>query len=117
MGEVAIALGVVDAVADDEPVGDLEAEPFGFDFGLTAAGLGEQGADFHAARVARLEDFENVLKCMSGIDNIFDNQNVPTGDLAAQVLENADFPARFRGISIGLGFEEIDFDRQVELAD
>jgi lysophospholipase L1-like esterase len=116
MGQVAVALGVVDAIADDEFVGNVEADPFGGDIGLAAAGLVEQGADFHAAGMARVENFQHMLERVAGIDDIFHHQHIAPGDLAAQILQNAHFPARCHGIAIGGGFEEIDLDRQVQLA-
>ena len=43
--EVAVGAGEVQAVADDELVGDLEAQVLDVELDLAAGGLGEEGAD------------------------------------------------------------------------
>ena len=50
----------------------------------------------------------------AGVDDIFDNQHVASGNLAAQVLENTDLSAGFHRIAIAGGFQEVDLDGQVQ---
>src|SRR4051794_34408776 len=49
--EVAVALGVVEAVADDELVGDLEADVLHRHLDLHRVGLAQQGADLETRRL------------------------------------------------------------------
>src|SRR5579875_4027459 len=60
--QVAMALGVVEAVADDEAVGDLEADVARGQVDLATLGLGEQRAHLERARVARAEVAQQVLQ-------------------------------------------------------
>ena len=53
--QVAVALGVVQAVADDELVGDVEADVADVDVDLGGLGLAQQGADLDRRRAAGLE--------------------------------------------------------------
>ena len=53
--QVAVALGVVEAVADDERVGDLEPDVVGVDLDLGGLGLAQQGADLEGCRSPALE--------------------------------------------------------------
>ena len=46
VGKVAVAFGVVHAVADDETVGDFEGDVVGFDGDQAALGLVKTGGDF-----------------------------------------------------------------------
>ena len=50
--QIAIALGVIETVADDEIVGDLEADVVGFDFFDAARRLIEQRGDAQGFRFA-----------------------------------------------------------------
>ena len=51
--QVAVALGVVEAVADDELVGDVEADVAHVDVDLGRLRLAQQGADLDRGRAAR----------------------------------------------------------------
>ena len=75
---------------------------------LAARGLVEQGADFEPGRVAGFEDLERGRKRVSGIDDVLDQQDVAAGDLALQILEEADLAAGDGRVAVGGGFEEID---------
>src|SRR6185312_5834776 len=116
MGQGAVALGVVDAVADDELVRDLEADPTRLHVDLAPRRLVEQGADLDAAGVAGGEDVEHVPQGAAGVDDVLDHQQVAALDLAAQVLEDANFTAGFGGVAVGRYLEEVDLDRQIQLA-
>ena len=62
------------------------------------------------------EDLEHVLQRVAGVDDVLDHQHVAPLDLAAQVLEDPHLAARLGRVAVGRDLEEIDLDRQVELA-
>src|SRR5689334_10532221 len=93
MVEVAIALRVVDPVADHELVRDLEADPARLHLDLAPRRLVEQRADLDPLGMARVEDFEHVLERVAGVDDVLDQQHVAPLDLPAKVLEDAHFAA------------------------
>ena len=62
MIEVAIALGIVDPVTDDELVGDLETDPAGLHIGFAARRFVEQCTDLDALGMTCREDFEHMLE-------------------------------------------------------
>src|SRR5690349_9927821 len=90
VGEVAIALLVVEAVADREPVRNLEADVANGKIDAPPLGLREQGADLDRLRASRLEVPEQVVKGEAGVDDVLDDQDLPPGDRRVEVLEDAD---------------------------
>src|SRR3712207_1246829 len=53
--QVAVSLGMIEAVTDDEPVRDLEANVLGVDGCFAPFWLGQQRADLQRRRAARAE--------------------------------------------------------------
>ena len=110
VGEVAVALGVVEAVADREAVGDLEADVAGREVDAQALRLGQQGADLQRGRIARLQVAHQVLQGEAGVDDVLDDQHVAVFDRRIEVLEDAHH-AR------GVGLRAVAGDRhEVDLA-
>src|SRR3954454_3639619 len=75
-GQVAVGLVVVEAVADDEAVRDLEAHVARRQVALAALGLHQQRADREAARVARAQIAHEVLEREAGVDDVLYDQPV-----------------------------------------
>src|ERR1039458_902405 len=78
--QVAMALGIVEPVADDEAIGDLEADVAGRKVHLAPLGLGQQRAHLERARIARAEVAHQVLQGQARIDDVLDDQHVAVFD-------------------------------------
>ena len=117
MRQVAVALRVVDAVADHELVGDLEADPLGLDVDLAPRRLVEQRADLEPRRAggcrgsrARASACGRCRRCPR-----------PPARRAPRSRRAGPSGSAPRGstrvaVAVGGDLEEVDLDRQVELA-
>src|SRR6266498_553934 len=95
--QVAVALGEVQAVADGETIGDLEADELDRQLDLAAVGLGQQSAHLERRRVARAEVAKQILQRQPGVDDVLDDQDVAALDRRVEVLEDAHDAAGVRG--------------------
>src|SRR5215207_4224037 len=116
IGEVAVPLVVVQAVADGEAVGDLEADVAGGKVDLPALGLGQQGAHLQRRRIARAEVAQQVLQGQAGVDDVLDDEHVAPLDRRVEVLEDADDARGLGGRAIGGHGHEVDLARTVDVA-
>src|SRR5665811_1889122 len=108
-------IGQVEAVADDELVCDLEAHILAGDLDAPPRRLGEKRADLERGRLAAAQVLEKVAKRESGVDDVFDDEHVTSGDLEIQVLEDAHHAGRIGGRTVARhGHEE---HRPLEHAD
>src|SRR6188508_1963126 len=80
VGQIAVALVVVEAVADDEPVRDREADVVDGDLGQPSRGLVEQAADPDRGRVALPEVAQEVVERQAGVDDVLDEDHVASLD-------------------------------------
>ena len=64
MRQIAPLLREIDAIADDEFVGDVEPDPVDLDLDLAARGLVQQRADTQRFRLARLQDVMHLRQCV-----------------------------------------------------
>src|SRR3954453_19485921 len=92
--QVAIALGVVEAVADREPVRDLEAGEADGELDLSPRRLRQQRAHLERRRVARAEVAHEVLQREARVDDVLDDQDVAALDRRVEVLEDPHDAAR-----------------------
>src|SRR5580658_2052195 len=88
--EVAVAFGVVHAVADDEEVGNGETYVVGFDFFETAGGFVEQGGDAEGFGVMLEEDFAQIGEGEAGIENVFDDEDIFSFNGFVEILDELD---------------------------
>ena len=90
VGQVAIALGVVHAVADDEEVGDGEANVVGLDALDAAGGFIEQGGDAQRFGVVLEEELAKEGESEAGVENVFDDEDVLPFDGLVEVFDELD---------------------------
>jgi hypothetical protein len=85
------ALVQVEAVADEQLVGDGEADVAdGEVLDEAAVGTVEQRDGGERARRAQRERLAEVVERETGVDDVLDDHDVPAGDLRVEVLEQAD---------------------------
>src|SRR3954453_20888554 len=114
--EVAVALPDVEAVADGELVGDLEADVARRQLDLAAVRLGQQGADLQRGGLARAQVAQQVLQRQARVDDVLDDQDVAARDRAVEVLED---PHHARGVgrgAVGRHRHEVDLARDLDVA-
>ncbi len=84
VGQIAIALSVVHAVADDEQVGDGEADVVSVDF-LDAAGrLIEQRRNAERLWVLLREELSEIGKGQAGVENVLNDEDIFALDVAGR---------------------------------
>ena len=115
-GQVAVALGEVEPVADHELVRDLEADVAHGHVDLAPLGLRQQGADLERGRLARLQVAHQVRERQPRVDDVLDDEHVPARDVDVEVLED---PHDARGVgrrAVARDRHEVDLARDDELA-
>src|SRR5438309_3201654 len=109
--EVAVVLGVVEAVADDELVGDREPDVVDRDVDEAPGGLVEQGADPERLRVLAAQVADQVIERQAGIDDVFHDQDVLAFDRRGEVLQDPDQARGLRGApTVRAHLHEVDPD-------
>src|ERR1700756_868761 len=89
VGQVAVPLGEVEPVSDDEAVRDLESDVAHRNVDLATVRLRQQGADLQGRRPPRLEVADEVREREPGVDDVLDDEDMPALDVDVEVLENA----------------------------
>jgi hypothetical protein len=93
-GEVAVALLVIQAIADHERIRDVKAGVPNRHFDLAAGALIEENTDVHIGWLVRQEVVPEVLEGEACVDNVFNDQHMLVGDAPGQVLGEADLARR-----------------------
>jgi hypothetical protein len=113
-GEVPVAFGVVEAVAHDEQVGDMEADVVGADRFAAAGGLLEEDADAKASRVGRTKARHDRSQRLTRVKNVVDDEDIPSAKVESQFLGEYQFAGFGMGAVTG-DAEKIEFDRQSQM--
>lgn len=116
VAEVAVALGVVDAVANDEFVWDGKADPVDRYFNFAARRFVEQGADGQGGGFAQQEHLADFVEGVAGVDDVFGNQHVLAFDVAVEIFGDFDIVVRIKPRAVAGGGHEFDFGGDVNLA-
>src|SRR5215212_3009845 len=106
--KIAVALGEVEPVADDEAVRDLEADVPDVDVVLAPLGLGEQRADVERCRLAGLEAAHEVRQRQARVDDVLDHEHVSALDVDVEVLEDPHDPRGVRRRAVARDRHEVD---------
>ena len=110
-GKVAELTGVVEAVADDELVLDLESDIFDLDVDLAAAGLAQQAGGPQDFRVAGAQDILQVVQREARVDDVFDDNDVAALQRRVEVFEQPHFAGAFRGGAVARDRDEVERHR------
>jgi hypothetical protein len=109
--QVPVALRDVEAVTDEQLVGDGEADVANREI-LDEAAVRpvEQGDDGERGRLAEPERLAQVIQGQAGVDHVLDDQDVAVRDLRVQVLQEPDprVSARVRVGAVARQLDEID---------
>ncbi len=115
-GEVAVAFGPVQPVADDEAIFDGEAEVVDGYLDLGARWFVEESADLDARRAPGTEQLEEVGDGEARVDDVLDDEDVFAFDGAAEVLGDLDDAARAGAFTVATDAEELDAERGADSA-
>src|SRR5690242_18905104 len=88
VGQVSVALGVVQSVADDELVRDVEAYVPHRHLHLDRVRLAQQRADLERGRLPAAEVLDQPGEGQPGVDDVLEHEDVAPGDVAVEVLED-----------------------------
>ncbi len=94
VGEGAVLVGAVEAVADHPDVRDVEAEVADVDVDLLAVELAQQGAAGEGRRLAGRQGLHQVSQRVTGVDDVLDDQDVLAADVGAEVHDQPHRPGR-----------------------
>ena len=81
---------MIEAVADREPVRDLEADVADGQVDAAPLRLGEQSADLDRLRSSGPQVAKQVVEGEARVDDVLDDQDVPVRDRRVEVLEDPD---------------------------
>src|SRR4051812_48480921 len=113
--QVSVALGEIEAVADHEPIRDLEAHVADGHVDLPALRFCQKRADLEARGLARLQIAHQIGQSQTRVDDVLDDEDVPALDIDVQVLENPDNSRGIRRVAVARDGHEVDlaWDRQL----
>src|SRR5258708_2991924 len=114
--QVAILLRVVEAVADDEAVGNVEAQVGRLDHLVARLRFIQQRADAHAGWAALLQALHQIAQREAGVYDVLDDQHVLPRDRRLQILEDAYDTAGFGAVAVAADRHEIQLQRILHLA-
>src|SRR5699024_4137083 len=116
VGQVAVALGVVQAVADDELVGDVESDVRDVELRGQGVGLAQQGDDLERPRVAVAKVLHQPRQGEAGVDDVLEDHHVAALDVAVAVLEDADDAGGGGGVAVRRHRHELHLRGQIQPA-
>src|SRR5699024_9747658 len=115
VGEVAVVVGVVQAVAHHKVVRALEAHIVRREVGVVAHLLVEEGDGLHALGTAGGEEVFEVLEGEAGVDDVVDDDDVPAGDVHIHVLVELHHARGLAGGAVAGHGDEVHVDVEVDL--
>src|SRR5699024_6175676 len=87
--QVAVALCIIQAVADGEFIRDVKAHVIKVNLGGDYFWLTQQSNNFQRLRVTALEVAQQPGQGQAGVDDVFHDEHIAVFNLAVQVLQNA----------------------------
>jgi hypothetical protein len=111
VGKVSEALVQVEAVADEELVGDGEADVADREvLDETSVRAIEQRDGVESRRPTKAKRANQEVQRQSRVDHVFDDQHVAAADLGVEVLEQADAASG----AVGRDLEEVELVRAAD---
>ena len=108
VGQIAVALGIVHSIADDEEVGNGETHLVGFDLLQASRRLVEQRGDAQGFRMLLKEEFAQVGEGEAGIEDIFDQQHVLAFNGCVEVFDELDCAGGTLSVAIAGGGDKVE---------
>ena len=112
-GQVAVLFRVIQAVADDEFVGNVEAHVRHVDVDLRGGGFAQRGRDVNGGGTAPLQVGLQPGQRQTGIDDVFNDQNMAARHILVEVFEDAHDARTLGARPVGGDGHPVHFDRGV----
>jgi len=109
-GQIASETVVIETVADDEFIRDANADVIDLDVFLIRFGFEKQRGDLEMLDVLFFEQRLEFLDRISGIDDVFDDDDASAGQVLVEAYELLDFVCGF-GSFVRRHFDEAHFTR------
>ena len=106
--QMAELAGIVETVSDDEFVLDLEADIFDLDVDLPPARLAQQARGSQALRVSRSEHVLEIVQRQTGVDDVFDDNDVAALQRGVEVLEKPHLAGALRRGAVARNGDEVE---------
>ena len=107
----------IEPVADDEDIGDLEADEVGLDRHLPAPLFAEEDERPHAGRSPLLHRRDDRLHRSAGVEDVVDDKNVLTGQIGEEIEMKAERAWLGRCAAVAAGPSHAHPNRSIEAAD
>lgn len=114
--EIAVSLGVVEAVTDDELIGDGKTDVIALDRLQTARGFVQQSGQTECFRTALAKNPQEVVRGETGVENVFNEDHVQSRYVVVQILEHAHLPRGFLRLAVACDGDEINGCLEINLA-
>ena len=108
IGQVAVALGVVETIAHDELVGHVGAHVVRLD-GRRVTGdvLDGEGHDAHRVGAATLEHLHEIAERETGVEDVLRDDDVSSLDLGVEILDDADDARALDAVTVARDSHEV----------
>lgn len=116
-GEVAVAFGEIEAVADDELVGDFEADEIGGEVDFAAAFFVEEDAGADAGGLQFFDDVDDDGEGFSGVEDVVDEEDVAVSEIEREAVEELRFAVGFGVVAVAGDADAIEADGVRNLAE
>src|SRR3989442_2762745 len=98
--QVAILLGEVEAVADDEPIGNLEADVLDLHVDLPPRRLTQQAGRPQRLWTARAEDILQIRERETGVDDVLDDDDALAVEGRIEIFEETHLAGAGRALGV-----------------
>src|SRR5262249_11588455 len=118
VGKLAVVVVVVQAVSDDEEVGDLEAGVVGLEGNHLPSELPEQHCRLQRLRAQLLHVSDDLRERVAAVQNVVNQQDVPTLDVRQQpFVEDLQVAGDSGFAAVAAGAQEADARGQLQRPD
>src|SRR5689334_10778184 len=84
--QIAIALGKIQTISNDEKIRNFESHVIGFNLLDSPRGFIQQDASLDATRFKGFELCKNAKKCFAGIENVVHQQHIASANVQAELF-------------------------------
>jgi hypothetical protein len=112
--QTTILSGVIQPIANDKLIGDLEAHVIYLYILDPAPGFIQEDTEFETRRLFGQQDLLKVMQCQSAIDYVVNDENVPTPDIRCQTSNESHLSCGFCPIAIAGNLDKVEVCGYVE---
>ena len=114
--EVSVFFCIVAAIADDEFIRNFKTDILHIYIRFAAFLLIETDGKLHRSRASLLQKRYEVGHGDTGVNDVFNHDDMLAADVFVQVFLDLDMPARYGAVAIALHAHGIESDRQIDFS-